>query len=100
METKQFVYKNIKKDGTFSDGQKGAINTEGGISQDNNGSCGLKKCHCSNGHWITAAQPRTKAGVVKGIRFSFKTKKEKVEFYNENIIRLGLTPGQLFFMAK
>ncbi len=78
MKFSTFINKNVRKDGTLKSG--GAVHVEGTIqSSDPKGGCGLGKCNCSEGHWLSIVMPRTKSGTVRGIMVTFKDRKEMLK---------------------
>lgn len=80
MKIETFKHTNVLPNGTFKT-KKGGVETEGRISRSaKNGGCGMKGCHCSDGHWITIIKPRTKKGVVEGIKVKFDNKLEMEAF--------------------
>lgn len=83
MKIKTFKHENVLPNGTFAN-QNGAVEVKGVITMSKkNGGCGLKSCHCSDGHWITIVKPRTDDGVVEGIRVEFDDMTEMQKFFNE-----------------
>ncbi|MFA5300530.1 MAG: hypothetical protein WC389_20275 [Lutibacter sp.] len=59
MKVTTFKHENVNPNGTFKD-KRGAVCTDGRISASTpKGNCGLKGCHCSDGHWISIVKPRT-----------------------------------------
>ena len=84
MKTEQFTHENVLLDGTFKY-ELGAIHTDGRmiVSQEDGG-CDLEHCKCSEGHWVTTIQPRTKQGIVEGVKITFDNKQEMVDYLNNN----------------
>ncbi|TXH42371.1 MAG: hypothetical protein E6Q97_35875 [Desulfurellales bacterium] len=50
------------------------------MSQENGG-CEIDGCHCSDGHWLTIAKPRTEEGIVEGLKVQFENKSEMEQFF-------------------
>jgi len=76
MKIEKFKHENVLPDGTFIN-KAGEVETNGKILiSKNNGSCDLNDCKCSEGHWITIVQPRTKEGIVEGLKVKFDSKVE------------------------
>ena len=70
MYIKKFRHANVLADGRIIGG--GSVETKGSIRMSSeNGGCGLSGCHCSDGHWIMIASPRTDDGVVEGMTVKF-----------------------------
>lgn len=79
MKIETFKTKNVAEDGKVKNG--GAVVTKGAIYDSAvGGGCGSPGCRCSDGHWISVIQPRTKNGVVEGVKFIFETEAEKHQF--------------------
>ena len=87
MKIEKFVHKGVSADGKCKDG--GAVYTAGhiGMSQ-KNGGCGETTCHCSDGHWISVALPRTRAGVVEGIKILFDDEAELKTFLKQRSLTM------------
>jgi len=80
-EISVYTHDHVKADGTFEDGELGAVHTEGNISISHpDGGCGMPGCECSPGHWISVALPRTEDGVVRGVTFKFNSREELEEY--------------------
>ena len=63
MYIRKFKHEKVKPDGTF-EGERGAVHVDGRILMSSpEGGCDLPNCHCSEGHWISFAAPRTSNGV-------------------------------------
>lgn len=83
MKIEKIIHDQVQPDGTFSS-LGGAIETKGKIVMSQaDGGCDLDNCKCSEGHWITIVLPRTKGGVVEGVKVKFDNKAEMDKFLND-----------------
>lgn len=81
MKVEHWEHKNVSPDGKTIRG--GAVGVYGDITRSApGGGCGLPTCHCSDGHWICVAEPRTADGTVSGVTFYFDSEEELQEFGN------------------
>jgi hypothetical protein len=72
MEITKFIHHHVSPD---------KLNTHGFIAiSSETGGCGEKGCHCSDGHWISIGLPRTKNGVVQGLKVQFDSPEELKKF--------------------
>jgi hypothetical protein len=70
MKIVHWKYENVNEDGICYDG--GSVYTDMGIRFSTKaGNCGLKCCHCSDGHWVCFGIPRTEDGTVEGSTIYF-----------------------------
>ena len=63
MKIREFVHKNVQKNGIIKGG--GAVETTGLIRIGQGCGCSLPSCNCSDGYWISILQPRTPSGLVR-----------------------------------
>lgn len=71
MKFEKIVHESVNPDGAFQD-QPGAVKTEGSvIMSQEDGGCDVKGCKCSEGHWLSVFMPRTKDGIVEGVKVTF-----------------------------
>lgn len=85
MKVEKFIHTGVKPDGTFEN-EAGAVHVEGLVMMGTGEGCGLSGCHCSDGYWITIGLPRTKEGVVEGIKVRFDNKREFDKFIRNHQI--------------
>ncbi len=88
MKIETFKHVGVKPNGTFTKGRLGAVTTVGAIRMSKGEGCGLDTCNCSAGHWIMIAAPRTKKGVVEGIRVTFDNQKEMNKFLKNHELEM------------
>jgi len=72
MEIEEIVHKNVSKDGTFSDGQRGAVITDGDLRID------------MVGGYVSIVHPINSFGEVHVSRVSFGSSEELEKFLNRN----------------
>lgn len=76
MKIEKFKHTGVNPDGTFKN-KAGSVETAGIISMsDENGGCGIPLCKCSPGHWVTIVMPRSKGGIVEGVKVQFENRDE------------------------
>ena len=80
MKIESIKYVGVNEEGLVASG--GAIKTGGSVMMGYGEGCGLGDCHCSDGYWISIVKPRTKDGVVEGIRVVFNDVEEMDFFLN------------------
>ena len=75
MHIRTFKVENVAPNGKVKDG--GAVETSSSISKSYNRGCGLERCHCSDGHWISIGNGRDAAtSSTSGVVIYFDTEEE------------------------
>ena len=72
-----YHYEDVKANGILK-GEPGAIETKGYIRLGIGEGCGLDRCGCSPGFWISISTP-SKGGKVEVITATFKSRDEMIE---------------------
>ena len=66
--------------------KSGCIVTRGSVRMGRGEGCGVSKCGCSEGYWISIIMPVNRKGTVDGIKVLFNNKKEMDKFFNTHTI--------------
>lgn len=75
MKITHFSTTGVAPDGLVEGG--GSVNVDGGTRYSAlEGGCGMGRCNCSPGHWLSVINPRTPDGVVSGYTAHFDSRAE------------------------
>ena len=82
------IHEGVLPDGTFKN-EPGAVVVNGSVRMSQKeGGCDVKKCKCSNGHWLSIVMPRTENGIVECISVTFDSQEEMNAFFVSREINL------------